>query len=124
MNKGRASSGVRSFVFSSGNTGKGERVVDINEDVKYGRESDKRNKHIGRVVDGGLVNLVERDGLRLTGFTLKCAEYDCLLVVKAVGEGGSVVAFIGSESIGGVWIKAFDQAKNGGLKWRADKWVK
>lgn len=98
--------------------------MDINEDAKYARESDKRNKHIGRVVDGGLVSLVERDGLSLTGFTLKCAEYDCLLVVKARGEGGQVVAFVGSESIGGAWIKAFDQAKNGGLKWSADKWAR
>jgi hypothetical protein len=96
----------------------------LNEDAKYTDAEGKRVRHIGRVVDGGLVQQIERDGLSSTGFTVKCGEYDFLLVIKAMGETGAVVAFVGSETLGGAFIKAFKQAKNGGLKWRADQWAK
>lgn len=83
---------------------------------------EKLRLNVGRVIDGGLQAAVRRAGGELTGFSVKCDDFDCLVVLKANFPAGAMVGFVGGETIGGTLLKAAREAKSDGVRWREDRY--
>jgi hypothetical protein len=73
-------------------------------------------------VYGDLPRAISRAGGELTGFNIKYNPMDCLMVLKAVFPAGPQVAFVTSEDLPAVIVKAVREAKNDSLRWRADRY--
>lgn len=84
----------------------------------------RRHVAIARAVDGGLSRGVSRQGGELVGLTVKLGFHDCLIVLKADFPGGPMVSFVGSESLGGAFIKAVRTSNSAELTWREDRFRK
>lgn len=92
-------------------------------EVSVEEKSERRDLAVARAVQGGLDNAVGRAGGALLGFTAKLDGYDCLLVLKAEFPAGRMVAFVGSESLGGAFLKAVREGKSDRLRWRVDRFA-
>lgn len=71
---------------------------------------------------GGLEHLVSKRGGLLKGLTIRGADEDCLLVLRADFEGKSMVAFIGAATGAHALCQAEKKLRTGTLKWRKDKY--
>jgi hypothetical protein len=87
---------------------------------------DKRVRAVGEFIEaiGGGRGTTGLRGGSVTRITIRCPsreEPEALLVVKATGEDGDVVAFVGGLDVSTALLtwRAKDGSK--GLKWRADK---
>ena len=84
------------------------------------RRNAKRHRAIVESVEYGLVEAVGRAGGVLDGFAFKDRGADCLLVIKAEVSGRRMVAFVGSDNLGSLLIKAVKLAGSDRLTWKED----
>lgn len=84
----------------------------------------KRLEHLGRLVDGGIIGSLAHTGAVLTGFSVKIAEYDTLIVVRAILAGRPQVCFVGGSDLAGSLLKLSDLARRDKLRWRVDEFAK
>ena len=73
---------------------------------------------------GGMEHLVEQEGGVCKGFSIRSADVDSLLVIRADFDNVPKVAFVGAATGAGCLAKAHKELRNGGLKWRVDKFRK
>lgn len=76
------------------------------------------------MMTGGLEFLVEQCGGVCQGISIRSNYGDSLLVIRADFEGLAMVAFVGSATAAGCVCRAEKELRNGGLKWREDKFKK
>lgn len=69
---------------------------------------------------GGLTGAVAHGGGELYGFSVKMQEGDCLMTLRAIFPAGRQVAFVGSDDLVGVFVKAVREARTDQLRWRED----
>lgn len=86
------------------------------------RRNAKRHLAIVESVEYGLVEAVGRAGGVLDGFAFKDRGVDCLMVIKAEVSGKRMVAFVGSDSLGSLLIKAVKLAGSDRLVWKPDEY--
>lgn len=60
---------------------------------------------------------------QVTGCSLKCSPNNVLVILKANGAEGPVVAFVGGSGIKDVFQKVSSAQRNGGLRWRQDQFT-
>ena len=84
----------------------------------------KRFTKIGRLVEHGLLDSVSRAGGQLLGFSVKYANGDCLVTLRALMPSGRMVCFVGAETLGGAVLKAARDANNDKLRWREDQYAR
>lgn len=94
------------------------------ETEAYRLKADRRRVHVTRLCDGGLLDDVERAGGELLGMSVRWRGYDCLVTLRARFPAGSMVAFVGGETLGGCLVKAAREARGDALKWRVDRYAK
>jgi hypothetical protein len=82
----------------------------------------KYKKRVLYMVTGGAEYLVEQIGGELSGFTMRSSGFDTLLVLRAEFEEEPMVAFIGGNTGASCLARAERELRNGGLKWRKDKY--
>lgn len=70
----------------------------------------------------GIVGALESQGDIFLGFAIRYAETSCLLTIKGIVEGEHSVAFVGSDSMANCILKTAQDARNGRLRWRQDKY--
>lgn len=85
------------------------------------REAAKRNALV-KALEFGIVDALEAQGIDLLGYAFKYDAFNCLMTVKAVIAGKQQVAFVGSDSVINCILKTDSEARNGGLRWRLDKY--
>lgn len=88
---------------------------------QFNKIEKKHKKAVLFMVTGGLEYLVERAGGDCNGFSMRNSYGDCLLIIRAEFEGKAMVAFVGSATGAGALSRAHHELRNGGLKWRKDK---
>jgi hypothetical protein len=71
-------------------------------------------------VEYDLEESVARAGGVLRGFAYKDRGGDCLLVLKAEVSGKMMVAFVGSDNLGSLLVKAVRLAGRDELRWKED----
>lgn len=91
------------------------------ENLQEQRSQQRRNK-ILEAVEYDLVESVGRAGGVMDGFAFKERGVDCLLVIKAEVSGRRMVAFVGSDNLGSLLIKAVRLAASDKLAWKADEY--
>ena len=96
----------------------------LNEERSAQASADKRHRKVGRVVDGGLKEAVQRSGGELLGFSVKYNGYDCLMTLRAEFPGGRMVAFVGASTLPSAMIRAWQDGNQDGLRWREDKFAR
>lgn len=74
-------------------------------------------------IDYGLEKNVAASGGTLGGLSIKLNGGDVLMTLRARFPAGAMVAFVGSETIGGAVRKATRDASGDKLQWRVDKWA-
>lgn len=77
----------------------------------------------GHALDLGIPSTLERQGIELTGLTLKYRGYDVLLILKVIRDDQPQVTFVGSDSAINCLTKAVREAVAGRLTWRADRYA-
>lgn len=82
----------------------------------------KYKKRVLYMVTGGAEYLVDQIGGELSGFTMRSSGFDTLLVLRADFDGKSMVAFVGGNTGASCLARAETQLRNGGLKWRKDRY--
>jgi hypothetical protein len=106
--------------------------------LKYGGKSDmtrqleqeledrgKRERDaVVQAVYGGLVDAISSTGRELQGFSAKLSGGDCLITLRAIGDEGAVVGFVGSEDLAACLRKVVREAHRGELRWRDDAYAK
>lgn len=89
--------------------------------------SDIEGRHGTAVVymlTGGLEHLIEHWGGSCRGISIRSTEADTLLVIRADFEGKAMVAFVGAATGVHSIAKAHYDLRNGGLRWRPDRYAK
>lgn len=81
-------------------------------------------KAVVYMTTGGMEHLIEKEGGVCTGFSIRAALGDALLVIRAEFDGLPMVAFQGGATGAGALYKAHDNLRNGGLTWKPDKFRK
>jgi len=71
----------------------------------------------------GLWLTQEGGGRRVTGASLKLSPTGYLLIVRAYGAEGPVVAFVGARTLAEVMRKTKSGLEEGNLKWREDQFA-
>ena len=84
----------------------------------------RREIAVGRVLMGGLQAAVLRAGGEMHGLSVKFGPYEAFMTIKAVLPAGPMIAFVGSETLDGVFLKAEREAATDRLKWQPDKYAK
>lgn len=85
------------------------------------RESAKQHTLV-KALSFGIVDELEFSGIELLGFSFKYDAFNCLMTVKADIAGERQVAFVGSDTLINCILKTYSEARNGGLRWRADQY--
>jgi len=75
------------------------------------------------MLTGGFEHLVEKSGGELLGFTFRGYVGDCLLVIRSEYNEKKMVAFVGGVTAAGCLCAAEEKLRNGGLKWRPDRYA-
>lgn len=70
------------------------------------------------LVEDGVVAL----GGRLNGFSVSIRPEDYLMTLRVDFEGEAMIAFVGSDGIGNLFVKAAKDISNKKLVWREDKY--
>lgn len=98
----------------------------MNDGVSYSdsEKAARRQQRIGRVAESGLVSAVSRAGGQLLGLSVKYANGEVLVTLRAVMPAGRMVCFVGAEDLGGCLLKASRDANNDKLRWRTDKYAR
>lgn len=91
------------------------------QDLEDGRT--RSRAAAGHALELGLPSTLERQGIELTGLTLKYRGYDVLLIIKVLREGTPQVCFVGSDSAVNCLNKSVREAVAGRLHWRADRYA-
>lgn len=90
---------------------------------KEEREAKRRNTLV-RALDYGIVDALEAQGIELLGLSIKHDAFSCLLTIRAAVGGERKVAFVGSDTIINVFLKAEIDASHGRLTWTMDNYFK
>jgi len=91
-------------------------------DVKREEREDLRRVELVKCLEFGLVGSLKSQGIDLLGFAVKYDEFNVLLTLKVDINGTRSVAFVGSDTMINVLLKAQSEALRQGLSWRADKY--
>lgn len=83
----------------------------------------KLDKALLLVCEGGLEDSLSHAGAELQGFSVKFRGADVLLTARVVLAGRRQIAFVGSESLGGVLRKLAREARADALNWKEDTWA-
>jgi hypothetical protein len=94
------------------------------------RQLDQKREERQSRLDGLLVAALEfaligscsDSGADLVGLSIRFAEADYLMTLRAEIEGVRQVAFVGSEDLPSVFRKAVNEANRGNLNWREDNY--
>lgn len=92
-------------------------------DIKTEERETKRRDLLVKVLDYALAGSLETQGIELLGFAFKYDAFNCLMTIRAEIAGVRQICFVGSDSIINCFLKAHSEARNGGLRWRADKYA-
>lgn len=84
----------------------------------------RRHDAVIRALEFGIINGLKKQGAELRGFSLRYAEWECLVTVRAKVDGRHSVTFVGSEDMIGCFVKLAREASNGGLRWKEDTFAK
>jgi hypothetical protein len=76
------------------------------------------------MLTGGLEHLIDKQGGTCRGFSLRSTFEDSLLVIRADFEGKAMVAFVGAATGVHALSTAHRELRNGGLRWRPDRYAK
>lgn len=79
-------------------------------------------KTVVYMTTGGMEHLVQEQGGECSGFSIRSASVDSLLIIRAVFDRVPMVSFVGAATGAGCLVKAHRELRNGGLKWRVDKY--
>lgn len=90
---------------------------------KEERETAKRNALV-KALEFGIAGALESQGIELRGLAIRYDDFNCLLTLKAVVQGETSVAFVGSDSMINCILKADSEARRHALRWRRDKYHK
>lgn len=89
-----------------------------------GEDRQKRqDSALVRAIQFELQGTVAHNGYELLGFSVRLDEWETLITLRAMTDGGRVVAFVGGETLAGAIVKAVREGKRDKLKWRPDKWT-
>lgn len=91
-------------------------------DVKAEERETARRLELVRALEYKLVGALQNQGIELLGLAIRYEEFNSLLTLKAIVDEVRSVAFVGSDTMMNVILKATSQASRGTLKWRADKY--
>jgi len=83
--------------------------------------SDARRLAILIAVDYGLVEALEALGGSLSGFSVNFRGQDVLMTIRMDFDLGSLVAFVGADGLGNLFVKAAKEAAGNKLQWREDR---
>jgi hypothetical protein len=84
----------------------------------------KRHASIAYAVEYGLEKAHDECSVDLLGFSVKCSGGDYLMTLRAELDGTRVIRFVGSDTIGGCFLKAVREATGNREAWRVDQWAK
>lgn len=74
------------------------------------------------LLTGGLAFMVDRQGGVFMSFTARSQGGDVLLIVRAVFDERSMVAFVGAATMAGALARLYDDLRGNQVKWRKDKY--
>lgn len=94
------------------------RQLELKKEV---RESARRLELV-KALEYGIVGALEAQGITMVGFAIKYDDFNCLLTLKADIDDIRSIAFVGSDSIVNCILKSYQEARNGGLRWRPDRY--
>lgn len=94
------------------------RHLDLKEEV---RETARRDALV-RALEFGLEGALSSQGIELSGIAIKIDPFNCLLTIKADRNGTPSVAFVSSDTLMNVLLKADSMAGHCVLKWQVDKY--
>lgn len=86
--------------------------------------ADRHGTPVVYMLTGGLEQLIGDWGGTCRGFSLRSTSQDSLLVIRADFEGKAMVAFVGAATGVHAISKAHHELRNGGLRWRPDRYAK
>lgn len=90
-----------------------------------GVQASQLEKRYGRVLTfmltGTLEHLIEKLGGVFVSFTLRGAEGDWLLIIRADFDGRAMVGFCGGVTAAGAVVRLEEKLRANELKWRADR---
>lgn len=89
-------------------------------DLKAEERTRKREHALFSVLEYDLAGVIEFQGGKLRGFAMTYDEFSCGMVYKAEWEGIKKVAFVYSDSMTNVLLRAVNLAKNNRLRWKED----
>jgi hypothetical protein len=75
------------------------------------------------MMTGGFDHLVEQAGGELLGYSIRGAEGDTLLIIRAEFNGRRMVAFQGAVSAAAAVCRAERELRDGGMRWTPDKYA-
>lgn len=90
-------------------------------------QSDELRKYGQPVVyllTGGIEHLVDASGGVFLGMSIRSAQGDALVVVRADFEGKRMVGFASGATAAGALVRLHTDLRGEGLKWRQDKYAK
>lgn len=76
-----------------------------------------------KTLGGGLVDVLQHQGVELLGFAAKWDAWDCLITLRADVDGVRSVAFVGSDTLINCLVKCGTDANREKLRWRPDKYA-
>lgn len=81
-----------------------------------------RRDALVKALEFGLVGSLEMQGIELMGIAIKYDAFNCLMTIKADVDGVRSVAFVGSDTLMNVILKADSMSRNCVLKWKVDQY--
>ena len=88
-------------------------------------ERQARKHHaVVRALEFELVGVIASKGGELLGFSVRIAEWETLMTLRAVIDGERQVAFVGSDDLVNCILKAVRAAQRDKLAWQADKYAR
>ena len=92
-------------------------------DSEHEAKMASREKRAGASLRIGLQAAVEAQGGTLAGFSVRCSDYESFMTLRVDFDGKRMIAFVGSETLEGVFIKAEREAAANRLKWKVDRYA-
>lgn len=81
-----------------------------------------KGRRLVRALEFGIADTLDMQGVMLMGFAFKFDQHSCLMTMKGVIAGKYHVAFVASDTVINVILRAYSDTNNDALHWRPDKY--
>lgn len=91
-------------------------------DIQVEARETARRDALVKAIEFGIAGELGSQGIELLGFAFKFDAFTCLMTIKVDLGGARQIAFVGSDTVMNCILKAYGEARNHRLCWRADKY--